>query len=262
MECERMKLSVIIPVYNEEATIDEVIDKVRTVEIPTEIEIIVVDDGSTDSTTEILERRQEDVTFLHFSRINFGKGAAIRVGLTYVSGDIVIIQDGDLELDPDEYKLLLKPILAGEADVVYGSRFLKPNANIPRHTVLANKFLTWFTNLLYSSQLTDMETAYKAFRAEVIKGIELKCHRFEFEPEVTARLLLAGCQIKEVPISYNPRTAEEGKKINWRDGVTAISTLLKYRFGGSEPQPASSDSQPRTIPVRDTDNLHEDDSTA
>ena len=229
-----MKLSVIIPVYNEEATIDEVIDKVRSVDLPLEKEVIVVDDGSTDHTAEILARRQNDVTFIHFSRVNFGKGAAIRVGLTYVTGNIVVIQDGDLELNPDEYKLLLKPILAGQADVVYGSRFLKPNPNIPRHTVWANKFLTWLTNLLYGANLTDMETAYKAFKTDVIKSINLQCHRFEFEPEVTAKLLRAGYHIKELPVSYNPRTAEEGKKINWRDGVTAIRTLVKYRFFSQE----------------------------
>ncbi len=225
-----MKLSVIIPVYNEESTISEVIDKVREVELPVEREIIVVDDGSTDHTAEILEKRQQDVTFVHFSRINFGKGAAIRIGLTYVTGDVVIIQDADLELDPNEYKLLLSPFLSGEANVVYGSRFLKNNPNIPSRTVWANKFLTQFTNLLYGSHLTDMETAYKAFRAEIITNIDLRCHRFEFEPEITAKLLRGGSQIEEVPISYNPRTSEEGKKIGWRDGITALWTLLKYRL--------------------------------
>ncbi|MCB0166752.1 MAG: glycosyltransferase family 2 protein, partial [Anaerolineae bacterium] len=208
----------------------QVIDKVREVELPLDREIIVVDDGSTDHTADILTRRQKDVTFVHFSRINFGKGAAIRVGLTYVTGDIVIIQDADLELDPNEYRLLLAPILAGQANVVYGSRFLKPNPNIRRRTLLANKFLTWFTNLLYGSHLTDMETAYKAFKADVIAGIKLDCHRFEFEPEVTGKLLRQGFAIQEVPISYNPRTEEEGKKIGWRDGYTAIWTLLKYRL--------------------------------
>ena len=225
-----MKLSVIIPAYNEEATISEVIDKVRAVDLPVEREIIVVDDGSTDHTVEILEQRQQDVTFVHFSRINFGKGAAIRIGLTYVTGDIVIIQDADLELDPNEYKLLLQPILTDQAQVVYGSRFLQANPLISRRTIIANKFLTWLTNVLYQAHLTDMETAYKAFQAEIVTGLQLTCHRFEFEPEVTAKLLQAGYRIREVPVSYNPRTADEGKKINWRDGVTAIWTLLKYRL--------------------------------
>jgi glycosyltransferase involved in cell wall biosynthesis len=225
-----MRVSVIIPVYNEELTIGEVIDKVRAVELSVDKEIIVVDDGSTDQTAEILTQRQKDVTFVHFSRVNFGKGAAIRVGLTYVTGDVVVIQDADLELDPNEYKLLLGPIISGQANVVYGSRFLSPVTNIPRRTIWANSFLTWFTNVLYRSNLTDMETAYKAFRAEIIKALELQCHRFEFEPEVTAKLLRRECQIMEVPISYNPRTADEGKKIGWRDGIVALWTLLKYRL--------------------------------
>lgn len=248
-----MKLSVVIPVYNEESTISQVIDKVRAVDLPIEREIIVVDDGSTDSTAEILERKQNDATYVHFSRINFGKGAAIRVGLTYVTGDFVIIQDADLELDPNEYKLLLTPILSGEANVVYGSRFLKANPNIPRRTVLANRFLTWFTNVLYGSRLTDMETAYKAFRSEVIAGLDLKAHRFEFEPEVTAKLLRSRVHITEVPISYNPRTLEEGKKIGWRDGITAIWTLIKCRFSDSRKKSPSTKSLPAAVSVSDVE---------
>jgi glycosyltransferase involved in cell wall biosynthesis len=249
-----MKLSVIIPVYNEESTIDQVIDKVRLVDLPLDKEIIVVDDGSTDHTVEILERRQKDITFVHFSRINFGKGAAIRVGLTYVTGDIVIIQDADLELDPNEYKLLLEPILSGEARVVYGSRFLKSNPNIPRRTILANRFLTWLTNLLYGARLTDMETAYKAFRAEVIRALPLKAHRFEFEPEVTAKLLKSGCRIKEVPVSYNPRTLEEGKKIGWRDGITALWTLVKYRISGQKRRQVSTAGLGAAVQLGEADN--------
>lgn len=248
-----MKLSVIIPVYNEESTIGQVIDKVRRVDLPLEKEIIVVDDGSTDHTAEVLIRKQQDVTFVHFSRINFGKGAAIRVGLTYVSGDIVIIQDADLELDPGEYRLLLEPILAGQTHVVYGSRFLKTNPNIPRHTILANKFLTWVTNRLYGSRLTDMETAYKAFRAEVIKDLNLTCHRFEFEPEVTAKLLRNRYAITEVPISYNPRTQAEGKKIGWRDGIIAITTLLRHRLSEQKAALASLETLSPTVAVGDVE---------
>lgn len=226
-----MKLSIIIPVYNERSTIEEVIDRVRAINLDTlglEKEIIIIDDGSTDGTSEILERRKSDVTHVHFSRVNFGKGAAIRVGLTYVTGDFMIIQDADLELDPNDYPLLLEPLVRGEAQVVYGSRFLKQNPNICRLTRLANKFLTWLTRVLYGCRLTDMETGYKAFRADILKYLKLESLRFEFEPEVTAKVLKAGYSIHEVPISYNPRT--EGKKIGWRDGWAAVKTLLKWRF--------------------------------
>jgi len=225
-----MKLSVIIPVYNEESTIGRVIDEVYAAMPQVEKEIIVVDDGSTDRTTEVLETRRTIVNIIHCSRVNFGKGAAIRIGLTYVTGDMIIIQDADLELSPGEYSNIIGPILEGKADVVYGSRFLKPNPGIPFRTRLANAVLTWLTNLLYGGNLSDMETAYKAFRAGVIQGIPLECHRFEFEPEVTAKILKAGHRITEVPVSYCPRSVCEGKKIGWRDGWMAIRTLLKYRF--------------------------------
>jgi glycosyltransferase involved in cell wall biosynthesis len=224
-----MKLSVIIPVYNERETIAEVIERVRAVKLNKEI--IVVDDGSTDGTVEILRDRREDgVLTVHESKINFGKGSAVRIGLQYVSGDIVIIQDADLELNPNEYYQLVQPILEGKTKIVYGSRFLRDNPGIPLLTLLANKFLVLLTNLLYRSSLTDMETAYKVFTSDVLSKIQLRCVGFELEPEITAKFLKAGFDIVELPIEYHPRSVKGGKKINWRDGVKAILTLIKYRF--------------------------------
>lgn len=222
-----MKLSVLIPVYNEESTIGEVIARVAAV--PIDKEVIIVDDGSTDRSAEIVRAHGSRVRHLHASRLNLGKGAAIRVGLTYATGDIAIIQDADLELDPNEYDRILAPIVKGDAAVVYGSRFRQENA-IPYRTRLANRVLTTLTNLLYGGELTDMETAYKAFRLDVIRGIRLTSMRFEIEPEITAKLLRAGHRIFEVPITYRPRTHEEGKKIGVRDGLLAIWTLLRYRI--------------------------------
>jgi glycosyltransferase involved in cell wall biosynthesis len=167
---------------------------------------------------------------IHTSPTNLGKGAAVRLGISQASGDIVIIQDADLELSPKEYMRLLRPILNNEATVVYGSRFADRNNKIPRRTRLANWFLTALTNLLFGARLTDMETAYKAFRREAIVGLKLRCVRFDFEPEVTAKLLQAGDKIQEAPISCMPRTVLEGKKISWVDGVEAIYTLLRCRF--------------------------------
>ncbi len=224
-----MKLSVIVPVYNEEKTISEVIRRVR--DVPLEKEIIVVDDGSSDGTVAMLRAFSRDgQILLHESRVNLGKGAAVRIGLTYASGEIIIIQDADLELDPNEYGRLIEPILAGQTKVVYGSRFLGSNRDIPRITLAANKFLVMVTNLLYDSCLTDMETAYKVFSADVLKDITLRCMRFELEPEITAKFLKKGYRILELPISYQPRTVQGGKKIGWRDGYKAIATLLKYRL--------------------------------
>jgi len=223
-------LSVIIPVYNEELTIKDVIDKVLSV--PIEKEIIVVDDGSTDRTPEILEREKEKVNIVYNSLINIGKGAAVRIGLECAKGDICIIQDGDLELEPMEYPVILKPIIENKADVVYGSRFLNKSGRKKTSLInyLANKFLTGLTNLLYSAKLTDMETAYKAFRIDVVKKIKLKSLGFEIEPELTAKILRLGYKISEVPISYHPRRIREGKKIGFMDGIKAIYYLFKYRF--------------------------------
>ncbi len=225
-----MKLSVVIPVYNEQSTISEVIEKVR--QVPVEKEIIVVDDGSTDGTGDKLNIHVDDpIITVHKSMVNFGKGAAVRIGFEYAQGDAVIIQDADLELDPNEYPQLLEPIIKGEADVVYGSRFLNLKRKVKLINLLANKFLVFLTNILYGAKLTDMETAYKVFRIDVVKSLKLRSMGFEFEPEVTAKVLRNGYKIVEVPITYHPRTVEEGKKIGWKDGFKAIYFLFKFRFG-------------------------------
>ncbi len=222
-------LSVIIPVYNEKSTISEVIEKVSAVELPVEKEIIVVDDGSTDGTVEALELSKAKLARTYLTPVNVGKGAAVRIGLTMVTGDIILIQDADLELDPGEFATLLAPILEGRASVVYGSRFLKNNS-VPRSRLLANQFLTWTTNVLFRTKLTDMETAYKAFTREAADKLKLEANRFEIEPELTAQFAKLGYKIVEVPITYRPRTILEGKKIKWKDGVKALWTLVKYRL--------------------------------
>lgn len=221
-------LSVIIPVYNEESTIGELLRQVSVV--PIEKEIIVVDDGSTDRTGEILRAHSSQVTRIHDSAANLGKGAAIRMGLTYVTGDIVILQDADLELNPAEYRHLIEPIESGKTNVVYGTRFARRADRVPLRTRLANRVLVILTNLLYGSALTDMETAYKVFRATTVRRLHLEARRFEIEPEITAKLLRSGERIYEVPIAYRPRTQDEGKKIGWRDGIVAIWTLVRLRI--------------------------------
>ncbi len=231
-----MKLSVIIPVYNEEQTITEVIDRVWAVDLgDIEKEVIIADDGSTDATAGIVDAhryiREGLVRILH-NPINLGKGAAVRLGLSMATGDILLVQDADLELDPQEYGRLLEPILQGRASVVYGSRFLRASGRVPRRTRWANWLLTMLTNALFAAKLTDMETAYKVFRREMLNDVRLRCVGFDFEPEITAKFLLAGHRILEVPISYNPRRIDEGKKMRWIDGVDAIYTLLKCRFTG------------------------------
>lgn len=225
-----MRLSVIIPCYNERATIARVVDQVLAVRRADEI--IVVDDGSTDGTREVLSQiaQNNNVTVLYHPT-NCGKGAAVRTGLAQATGDIILIQDADLEYDPRDYPALLQPIEEGRATVVYGSRFLggPRRAMLFWHTV-GNRLLTLITNILYDTILTDMETGYKVFRADVIKNLPLRSRRFEFEPEVTAKVLKRGHRIYEVPITYTGREYTEGKKITWKDGPIAAWTLIKYRF--------------------------------
>ena len=222
-------LSVIMPVYNEQETLTEILTRVRAVDL--EKEIVVVDDGSSDGTRDILkeEEKKGDLKIL-YHEVNKGKGAAVRTGLEHASGDFIIIQDADLEYDPREYPKLLKPILEGEAEVVYGSRSLVFKETMFLLQALGNKIVTLATNLLYGIALSDMETCYKVFRAEVITSIPLRSRRFELEPEITAKLLKRGYRIHEVPISYQGREYHEGKKLTWRDGITALWTLIKYRF--------------------------------
>lgn len=222
-----MKLSVVIPVYNEAMTIAEVIDRVADVAV--EKEIIVVDDGSTDRSLELVRSRGQKVRYVHEGRVNQGKGTAVRIGLTYATGEVAIVQDADLELDPAEYERLLAPILRGETDVVFGSRFMRRTEGIRPKTRLQNRALALLTNVLYRSRLTDVTTAYRPFRTEVIRGIRLESRRFEIESEITAKLLRLGIRIVEVPVSYRPRTAAEGKKIRWTDGVSAVLALLRWR---------------------------------
>ena len=231
-----MKLSIIIPVYNEEQTISEVVERVRAVDIGAiEKEIIIANDGSSDGTRSAIESSRwagDPRIKIYDNPINVGKGAAVRLGLNYATGDILLIQDADLELDPQEYGGLLAPILAGESHVVYGSRFLKPMQRLSWRTRAGNRLLTWLTNALFGAGLTDMETAYKVFRRDALNGVRLRCVGFDFEPELTAKLLLAGHRIVEVPVRYNPRRIDEGKKIRWTDGIDAVYALVKCRFGG------------------------------
>ena len=229
-----MRVSILIPVYNEFVTFPLVLERVLEAPLPPgcEKEIIVVDDGSTDGTSSLVEKYSTggQGVIVHHSVANRGKGAALRIALAKATGEIVLVQDGDLEYDPRDYVRLLEPILAGEAGVVYGSRFRGRVGGMKWQNRLANRALTMAANLLFRAGITDEATAYKAFRASLLRQIRLECVRFEFCPEVTAKLRRIGCEIREVPISYRPREIREGKKIRARDGVHALWTLLRYRF--------------------------------
>jgi glycosyltransferase involved in cell wall biosynthesis len=222
-------LSVVMPVYNERNTIEAIIHRVLAV--PMRIQLIVVDDMSTDGTTEMLDRLQKDLGFTLLKQpANGGKGSALRRGFQAVAGDLMIIQDADLEYHPEEYPLLTNLITSGRADVVYGSRFLGTHRVFLLTHYLGNRLLTFITNVLYNTMLTDMETCYKVMRTDVLRSMELKSNGFGIEPELTAKIFKRRYKVYEVPISYDGRGYEEGKKITWRDGVVALWVLIKYRF--------------------------------
>jgi glycosyltransferase involved in cell wall biosynthesis len=222
-------LSVVMPVFNERATIDEIV--ARVLAVPMRVELIVVDDCSTDGTRDRLQQLRRDFTFtLLLQDRNQGKGAALRRGFAAVTGDIVVVQDADLEYSPEEFPELVDLIVQGRADVVYGSRFLGRHRVFLFTHYLGNRFLTLLTNVLYNTMLTDMETCYKVMRREVLQGLDLQSDGFGIEPEITAKIFKRGYRVYEVPITYDGRSYEEGKKIGWKDGLVALWVLLRYRF--------------------------------
>jgi len=230
-------LSILVPVFNESRTVASVIARLKTVDLPVPREIIVINDGSSDGTREVLDAlpvEGDAVRILHVAQ-NAGKGAAIRLGLQHARGTIIAIQDADLELDPAQLAALVTPIVGGETSVVYGSRFLAGRPDAPWLTVLANRTLTLLTNVLFGARITDMETCYKIMRTDVARALELESNRFDIEPEITAKLLLSGHRIQELPVYFKPRQRAEGKKIGWRDGFHALRVLAGYRFGGWRP---------------------------
>jgi glycosyltransferase involved in cell wall biosynthesis len=225
-----LKLSVVIPIYNEEASLREVVRRVEAVDY--DKEIILVDDCSTDGSRDILEEyKNREGYHVVFQPKNRGKGAALRTGFTHATGDVIVIQDADLEYDPKDYPMLLEPIIDGRADVVYGSRFLGgPHRVLFYWHSVGNKFLTTLSNMFTNLNLTDMETGYKVFSKKVIDAIPLKCERFGFEPEITSKIAKKNFRVYEVPISYSGRDYSEGKKITWKDGVAALWFIIRFRF--------------------------------
>jgi len=222
-------LSIIVPVYNEVGTVRAVIERLIAIDLPVAREIIVVNDGSTDGTRQVLDSVETAIRIIHVDQ-NAGKGAAIRRGFMEAGGTIVAIQDADLELDPQQLSTLIAPILRGEADVVYGSRFLAGRPPAPWITIAANRALTAATNVLFGSSITDMETCYKIMRSEVARALQLDANRFDIEPQITARVLRRGHRIHELPVKFEPRSRAQGKKIGWRDGVRAVEVLFRERF--------------------------------
>jgi glycosyltransferase involved in cell wall biosynthesis len=226
-------LSIVIPIYNEAEHLEEILRQINAVEIGMEKELILVDDCSTDGTREILEKLQnspENTAKIFYHEINRGKGATLRTGFQHITGEITLVQDADLEYDPQDYPKLLEPILTNKADVVYGSRFMAGRQEGLLRSYLANRFLTSLSNFVNGTKLTDMETCYKVIKTDILKDISLCSDRFGFEPEITAKLAKRKCKIVDVPISYRGRDYHEGKTVSWKDGVAAIFHILRFRF--------------------------------